>query len=83
MITRDITGYKWDTIEEVNAADDALCLALGIPKDGSSVMTNAIKGIINCDENDEILYYFVYENPLFVPILGEPITFEINIGKTP
>jgi hypothetical protein len=69
-----IRGYKWNTPEEANADMVKLNEFYGLPvKDGNSYFSEISYGIIND-------FYFLSENEMLTPVLGEPIEIEIEIN---
>lgn len=83
MITKEVTGYNWLTQQEADSANEELNTALGLPVFEDSKTTESIRPIVNCDEDETVIFYFIHQDDSFIPTLGDPITFEVNLGKIP
>jgi hypothetical protein len=67
-----IKGYKWNTIEEANIAMNQLNEYYGLPiKIGGSQFSKESYSL-NGD------FYFLVENEMLLPVLGEPVEVEIT-----
>lgn len=78
IITNEITGYKWDSIEEFNTdlstVNDALILPMG-DDDITAVVMETNTNL----EGEVVLFYYVGKHDQLTPVLGAPTTFDINV----
>jgi hypothetical protein len=72
---QSIKGYKFDTVEEADLAMQQLNEYYGLPvKNGISIFDERSYFKI---ENA----YFLTEDEMLIPVLGEPINFEVNFNN--
>ena len=74
---RNVTGYQWYTIEEFNTDRESLDDLFGYPRPGDETLTSMVY-LENLDLNGDVEFYYVGHNSQFVPVLGDPIQFDIN-----
>jgi hypothetical protein len=74
-----INGYKYTTKQEAIAAREACDTYYGIPVSPDDVTQNWVDYQF-AELNDPQFWYITYDISL-VPILGEPIEFEVNFPR--
>ena len=80
METKEVTGYKWATLEEFEAACAGMDYIVGVPKDDESITRNSATAEINFDENFEPIFYFVYWDATGCPeLMNPPEVFTVNV----
>lgn len=81
--TKEITGWKFETAEDVATAE-AFCQSyFNLPKRDGDITTVCLDAVPNYDANENIEFYYVgytYPSQLIeVAYLGSPTTFDVNI----
>jgi hypothetical protein len=75
MITINILGYKYDTLEDVENAQKSCDVYYGIPKSPNDETKHYV-GYSYAELNEPAFWYMRYNDGL-LPILGEPNEFEV------
>ena len=75
---KTIRGWKWNTIEDFNLAVSSLNESLGIPVSPTAVTQTAMVARPNI-VGEDITFYYAGENVQFVPYLGAPTSFDIDV----
>jgi len=80
MTTKEVTGYKWDTLEEFETACAGMDYIVGVPKNDESITRNSATPEINFDENFEPIFYFIYwDKPQCPELMNPPEVFTVNV----
>lgn len=78
IVSKNITGWKWETLEAFNDSRAIGDLHFGFPKDGC-VTTSCMNPKENRDSRGGLLFYYVGDNIQLREFLPDPTTFDINI----
>lgn len=76
--TKEVTGWKWDTIELFNDSLAICDATFGFPKAGGQTQTSMLP-TPNTDEDGGVIFYYVGDHVQLRPILGSTSTFDINV----
>ncbi len=76
-----INGYKYDTEEEAIDAREACDAYYGIPVSPDDITQNWVD--YQFAEFDEPQFYYIVYDDSLLPILGEPIEFEVTTPPFP
>jgi len=79
IITKNITGWKWDSIEQFNDDCQIADAFFGYPKVGEFVTNSCMEATPNYDAQMAILFYYVADNIQLREVLAPPANFDINI----
>jgi len=78
MITVNISGWKWDNLEDFQLSCEAGDEHFGFPIEGN--ITNCcMEALENRNSKGVFLFYYINYNFQFVPFLGDPSNFDINL----
>ena len=68
-------GYKFNTVEEADLAMQQLNEYYGLPvKNGISIFDE--RSYFKIED-----FYFLTEDEMLIPVLGDPINFEVNFNN--
>jgi hypothetical protein len=78
---KSISGWKWLDLDALATSEEACQEYFALPKGVNDITTNCIGYMTNVTTKGEILFYYIADSEpsQFIPILGEPESFEIII----
>lgn len=78
--TMEITGYKWPDMDGFRTAEALVNTTLGLPIDPENTTQTSMSAKSSQEPLDpDTTFFYVGEHVQLTPILGAPITFDINV----